>query len=242
MMIELTKSEQTHEDDNWIYGKTFTRLSENHPWVEFTGGWIKTKQPVWFSKSTQNILSEHFNITATSRRALDLESFFEGDINGWYYLAAATDGTDEVVKWILGPIAAYMNETELSFTDMRRKLPADYLKSFLEYLRTSKFDKGFSKDIFNEFLLHGISFNEDNRRLTGYEVLDKIISNPKYKAVDSSELDSIIDIVISNNAAMAESVKENPKVIQRFVGLVMKEAKGKATGEVVLNKLKEKLL
>lgn len=238
----LIKTEQTHEDNDWIYGRTLVRHSDNDEWQEYPGGWQKLKKSLWISKSPLKILSDHLNITTSPRRSTDLESFFDGDLNCWYYLHAASDDTEESIKWILGPIAAYLNETEKSFKEIRVTFPADYLKCFIEYQKNGKFDKGFSKEIFHEFLITGVQFTEESKRLTGNQSLDKIISNPKYKAVASDELDIIIDNIIAANSDQAIKAKDQPKVVQWFVGQVMKASKGKATGEVVLNKLKERLL
>lgn len=236
-----TRDETTHEDDIWIYGKTYVQYVKDGEWEEYNGTWCRLKSKLWISLPPQQLLEQHLNIKTEKRRSTDLEAFFDGNINGWYYLSVASDGTDEAIKWILGPIAAHLNETSKTFAEIRTSFPADYLYCFIEYLKTNKFEKGFSKEIFHEFLINGIQF-EDDVRLTGYQSLDKIISNPKYKAVATDELDAIIDSIIVANPDNTSKAKTEPKIIQWFVGQVMKAAKGKATGEVVLNKLKEKLL
>jgi len=54
---------------------------------------------------------------------------------------------------------------------------------------------------------------------------------------DSSEIDIIITKIIEANPEQAAKVKNEPKLIQWFVGQVMKVAKGKAPASIVLEKL-----
>ena len=190
---------------------------------------------LWFTKHPADILKT-FGITTERRRAEELESLFDGSLSGYYYVAAASDGTDEAIKWIMGAVAAFLNEQKLPFPAVHRVMPSDYLRTFIEYLKTNKFEKGFAKDVFAELLKADqhvdvdlnemtptemdVLVKEDHwtHRRTGPEVLDKIISNPRFKVADSSEIDTIIDGVIAANADKAAKVAEQPQLVQWFVG------------------------
>lgn len=215
--------------------------------------------PLWFTKEPHGIC-ESIRVSIDPRRARELSDLFDGDIGGWYYLSAASpDGGDEASKWILGAIAAKLNEIKKSWSHAYRIMPADYLASFVSYLKAGKFERSFAKDVFSELMLHGevfeapIELRDDMtptevqtwvddcgpRRLGGNEVMDKIIGMPRFKAVDESELDTIIGDLIKTNPDQVAKARVNPKLVQWFVGQVMKASKGKAPAQTVQAKLAE---
>lgn len=197
-------------------------------------------------------------ITIDKRRAWDLEKLFDSNLNGWYYLYAASDGTDEAAKYILGAIAAKLNELGKDFSYARTLVPADYLASFILYLKNNKFDRGFSKEVFAELMSQGEQFrtielvdemtpaevqewiDHPIRRLRGDEVMEQIVKMPKFKATDGDELTAIIDSVIAANQEQANKISENPKLLQWFIGQIMKAGKGKLSAPVVQEKLKQR--
>ena len=214
----------------------------------------------WTSLTPHGIC-QAMGIDIDKRRANELSNLFDGNVNGWYYLWGASrgDGTDESAKWILGAIAAKLNELGVGFDHARTLIPSDYLNAFVLYLKSGKFDRGFSKEVFAELmLLRGEQFRTIEltdsmtpaevqewidcpiRRLRGDEVMDAIIAMPKFAATNSDELDALIESVIVANAEQASKVSENPKLVQWFVGQVMKAGKGKVTAPAVLDKLKQR--
>lgn len=214
------------------------------------------KKPFWFTSHPADMLTS-LGVSTERRRAEELESLFDGDLSGYYYVAMASDGTDEAIKWVLSALAAHLNEKSLSFSAIYQVMPADYLRSFIAYMKNGKFDKGYAKDIFTALLkadrFADVDFTDDmtpaevdalieadcwTRRLTGSEVMDKIVADPRFKAAASSEIDAIIDSVLAANADQAAKVPGQPQLVQWFVGQVMKAAKGKATGPTVSEKLK----
>ncbi len=215
----------------------------------------------WFTKSPFGICQE-LGITIDPRRASELSDLFDGDIGGWYYLSGASkDGTDEASKWILGAIAAKLNELKKPWKHANRLVPADYLNSFVLYLKEGRFERSFAKDVFAELMSRGEQFTTPTielhdewtydevkawlddpwpKRRGGNEVMDEIVAMPRFKAVDASELDTIIDDVLAANSDQVTKAQENPKLVQWFVGQVMKASKGKAPAQVVQEKLKER--
>ena len=213
----------------------------------------------WFTKSPHGICQE-MGITIDPRRANELSDLFDGDIGGWYYLwGASQDGTDEASKWILGAIAAKLNELKKPWQHARQLVPADYLNSFVLYLKEGRFERSFAKEVFAEIMRHGerfttIELRDDMtpaeaqawvgdpgpRRMRGDEVMDEIIAMPRFKAVGADELDTIINDLLLANPEQVAKARENPKLVQWFVGQVMKASKGKAPAATVQEKLKER--
>jgi Asp-tRNA(Asn)/Glu-tRNA(Gln) amidotransferase B subunit len=212
----------------------------------------------WFTKTPHGICCD-LGIAVDPRRAKELSDLFDGNINGWYYLSAATpDGTDEAAKWILGGLAAKLNELRVGFDQANRILPADYLSAFVSYLQNKRFDRSFSKEVFAELIKTGERFVEIQlsdqmtaaevqewfpiKRLSGQEIMDSIICMPKFKASSADEIDDMIESVIASNPDAAAKVSLQPKLLQWFVGQVMKASQGKASAPVVLEKLKQRFV
>ena len=215
--------------------------------------------PHWVAKEPHEICHD-MGITVDKRRAWELSKLFDGNINGWYYLAAASrgDGTDEAAKWILGAIAARLNELGKPFSHAYHVIPPDYLNAFIFYLKSGKFDRGFSKEVFSELMSQGQRFRIIElvdemtpaevqewidcpiRRIRGDEIMDVVVAMPQFKATSGGEIDELIESIISANAEQASKVPENPKLLQWFIGQVMKAGKGKAPAPVVQEKLKQR--
>jgi Asp-tRNA(Asn)/Glu-tRNA(Gln) amidotransferase B subunit len=85
-------------------------------------------------------------------------------------------------------------------------------------------------------------FDEDNNPfLLGDFVIDLIISHPRFKVADSSEIDLIIQKVLDDNPEQALRAKTDQKLVQWLVGQIMKAGKGKAPAITVQEKLKNLL-
>jgi Asp-tRNA(Asn)/Glu-tRNA(Gln) amidotransferase B subunit len=252
------RSEITSETETTILGKTFVQMTDDGPW-EFLSNYYQSKTDLWFSGKPQQILSR-IGIETTGARADEFSDLLDGDLGGFYYVAAASDGTDEALKWIMGALAAELNARSLPFSKASQVLPADYLHTFVSYLKEGKFEKSFAKEIFAE-LIRAERFTDkeaswevwvagygsvplvypESRYISGWEHMERICADPRYKASDASEIDSFIEAVIAANPDQVAKLAEKPSLIQYFVGQVMKAAKGKAPAPVVLSKLKERL-
>lgn len=222
-------------------------------------------EPFWLSLSPHKIC-EKINIQIDRRMAEELANLFDGDVSGWYYLSVASiDRSDEAAKWMLGHLAARLNELKKPFNYIYRLLPPDYLGAFVDALVAQRFHRSFAKSVFAELLEIGVQYevkeildemtpeNFDEymkfiniyplgiRRISGDEVLDKIISDPRFKAIDNNEIDGIIKSVIAANPEQAAKAKINPKLIGWFVGQVMKASQGKAPASDVQEKLSKAL-
>jgi Asp-tRNA(Asn)/Glu-tRNA(Gln) amidotransferase B subunit len=275
------RHEVISETDTMVFGKTFVQMSDDGSW-DFASEFYKSKTDQWFIGKPQAVLAR-IGITTTPARADELADLMDGDVGGFYFVARASDGTDEAIKWIMGSLAAVLNERGLPFSKVHQVLPADYLNAFINYLTTGKFEKSFAKEIFTALIAAPVWVDDgiweepsglvsllewdehqvavaaiDSRRAKGYENpvsptagfrrvsaeerLDEIIANPRFKAVDESEIDSIIEGIIVANPDQAAKVAEKPALLQWFLGQVLKASKGRAPPQVVKSKLEQRLL
>jgi hypothetical protein len=177
---------------------------------QYLSTYMKLREPLWFLAPPREILAQH-DIEVDQATADQLEDVFPG-VDKYYYLYyLSTHDYKEAIKWILGPIASIAAKTGDSIP---RICPAYILGEFVDALAAEKFPKHFAKEIFNRVL------TEDNRSLT------RIIADPKYMAVDTSVVDGAVEAVIADNPYKVEEAKANPKLVQWFVGQVLKANKG----------------
>ena len=114
---------------------------------------------LWFTKEP-HALCQELGISIEPRRARELQDLFDGDIGGWYYLwGASRDGSDEASKWILGQLAAKLNELKKDWQHASYLIPPDYLAAFVEYLKAGQFERSFAKDVFAEIMNRGVQFH-----------------------------------------------------------------------------------
>jgi uncharacterized protein (DUF433 family) len=80
--------------------------------------------------------------------------------------------------------------------------------------------------------------------IDGRTAVHRLSEDPRFKAADTSEIDALLDEVIAANPDNAAKVKDQPKLVQWFVGQAMKAVKAKGLPPmpppVVLEKLKAK--
>jgi Asp-tRNA(Asn)/Glu-tRNA(Gln) amidotransferase B subunit len=235
------RHEITSETDILVIGKTFVQMTDDGPW-EFASTFYRSKENLWFIGKPHEILAR-IGITTTPARAQEFSDLLDGHLGGFYYVAGASDGTDEAIKWIMGSLAAVLNERSLPFSKVSEVLPADYLYTFISYLKTGKFEKSFAKDVFVA-LLEAPRFDSPDHavRLPPETVLDKVIADPRFKAVDANEIDSFIESIIAANPDQVAKVAEKPALLQWFLGQVLKASKGRAPAQVVKSKLEQRLL
>ena len=232
----------TSSDDRFEYGSTYEVSDDGNE--TFVTNWSRMKNDLWFIGNPSDILGR-LGVTCTdAKRANDLSNMFDGDLSGYYYVAGASpQGSEEAIKWILGGLAAHLNEKGIPFTKINTILPADHLRAFCACLESGRLGRSFAKEAFADLLKANRFIDNDGGetvRLSGETVMDKIVTDPRFKAVDSSIIDRIIEEVIAANPQQAEKAKTDPRVIQFFVGNVMKASKGKSDPKIVQEKLKER--
>lgn len=265
------------EDDTWWYSERYLRKSISSNWEKQPGLSVQLKESLWVTWSMQKIFRSH-DIEVDKRRAEEFENLNSesGGLEGLYYaIAACEDGTDEALKLIMGPIAAYLNRTGQQLRDMPGILPGHYLAGYVAAIKDGRLDRGYAKeslayllerkvkfvdpftrhvdalmeldqeqestwDLWCEWIDQQLDPNLTIRMQTPEEVIAEIAHDPRFKAADASEVDGIIDAVLAANAEQAAKVAENPKLVQWFVGQVMKAGKGKVPATTVQEKLKQR--
>jgi Asp-tRNA(Asn)/Glu-tRNA(Gln) amidotransferase B subunit len=199
----------------------------------------------WFSEPPQEIL-RLLGFDVSYSKAKEIESVVDGNIAGWYYISALND---EAIKWLLGPIMVESKSRGVYFTKI---IAASLLAEFGRYIIQGKIDKAFTKDIFSELLsittdypkVDEVSFEEYEKygynqyyylsvRKRPRHILDDMLSDDKYKVSSDIDVLFFIDETIAENLDQFEKLKTNPKLLNWFVGQVMKKAKSKFSAEKV---------
>lgn len=138
----------------------------------------------------------------------------------------------KVANWIIGSIAAYLNENKQGITDT--KLTAGMLAEMVSHIEKGTISDNIAKnDIINELLANGDQ----------YKSVEEFIEKKGLAQItDTSEVESIIQGILDNNQKQVEDFKAgNQKIRGFFVGQVMKATQGKASPQLV-NQLLDKLL
>jgi aspartyl-tRNA(Asn)/glutamyl-tRNA(Gln) amidotransferase subunit B len=135
----------------------------------------------------------------------------------------------KTANWIVGPIAAYLNENKKSLHET--KLSAKLLAEMISLIEKGTVSDNIAKnDIINELLENGNGVSE------------LIESKGLAQITDTSAIEEIVKEVLADNADQVEKYKAgNQKLQGFFVGQIMKKTQGKASPQLV-NELLEKLL
>ncbi len=206
--------------------------------LELHSDWVKNIKPLWFAGNPLDRM-RNVGVETTSERAHEFEQAIDEDPSGgYYYLAVAARGGngDEALKWIMGALAAELNVRKLSMGAISRLMPASVLGHFVNLVGEGKIDRTFTKVIFSELISWEYTVGEDH--LTR---VDALVTEPRFKALDRSALEAMLDQIIASNLDQFEKAKENPKLIQWFTGQAMKASGGKASAPVVMEIMTERL-
>ena len=100
-------------------------------------------------------------------------------------------------------------------------------------------DDGYIKNSsdYNILVLIDLTITEYGQIRFGEKFVSNLISEPKYKLTNSSDIDILIAKVITENMDKVSQVKDNPKMISWLTGQVMKTLKGKGNGQDITNKI-----
>jgi Asp-tRNA(Asn)/Glu-tRNA(Gln) amidotransferase B subunit len=199
--------------------------------------WYQFEAPRWLSGSALDLMAE-IGIETDMKSAVAFTEASDSSFGPLYYLAvAAQNGVGvEALKWVMSNMAAELNIRKLSFADLGTLVPARVLNSFLLYISKGIIDRSFAKPVFAELIQCEFSLTDD-----GYVELDRLSLDPRFKAADESVIDDALDAIIAANPDQFEKARENPKLIQWFVGQAMKATQGKAKPPVVIEKMQQRL-
>jgi Asp-tRNA(Asn)/Glu-tRNA(Gln) amidotransferase B subunit len=229
---------------------------------------------LWFTLQPHEIC-ELIGINTTKERAQNYADFIEDcvGITGWDYLAYSSMNIsldvsekedDEVLKWILGPYAEYLNKHNISFKQSLelKTLPPKYLKSFITAIKNNLIYDSFRKNVFfdlcnfdkiaNEYMeiksFNYIDKNGNNGsiecpikhyHISPDDLILKILDAPEYLKPDNSLIDDIISKVFNENVDKVIESSDNPKTLQWLVGQVIKASERKISGKDALQEIKK---
>lgn len=156
--------------------------------------------------------------TLTKER--DISDYFEMCIN------LGIDAQD-ACNWVTGNIIAYINKYELNINDLY--LTPEMLKFIIDNVKNGTISSKQAKEVFFKVL--------DEKKEP-----NNFISKENAQISDESELERIIDDIISYSASQVEQYRSGrDRLFDYFVGQVMKNTKGKANPIITKELLHKKL-
>ncbi len=154
--------------------------------------------------------------------------------NSDYFEKCVELGSDvkQAANWVNGMILSYLNYNEISIKNFY--LTPEMLKELIDLIDSKTISSKQGKDVFYKCI-------EDKK--SPKQVVE---DEGMMQITDTSEIESIIDGVINENLEQAKTYDPtNPRILDFFVGQVMKKSRGKAnpamSREMLANKL-EKLV
>lgn len=228
------RSVVSHIVNGFENGWRESRKDADSPWTrDLHSDYVKNIYRFWFQSAPVKIMRDHMGFDTTWERANEFSGASDSNPDLWYYLAAASPPNtgDEALKWIMAALAAEAKVRGLNFTDIPSILPASKLRLFVEGVADGRIDRTFTKTIFAELL-------EKQHDADDFAAL---IAEPRFKAISTDDLEPIIDKIIADNPDQFEKAKLNPKLVQFFVGQVMKATQGKAPPPKIIEIMTRKL-
>ena len=147
-----------------------------------------------------------------------------------YFEKAVEIGCDvkQAANWINGMILSYLNTNEISIKDF--SMTEEDLKELIDLIESKTISSKQGKDVFYKCL--------EDKKSPKQVVKDEGMM----QITDSSEIESVIDEVINENLNQAKTYDpENPRILDFFVGQVMKKTRGKANPAMSREMLAKKL-
>ena len=147
-----------------------------------------------------------------------------------YFEKAVEIGCDvkQAANWINGMILSYLNTNEISIKDF--SMTEEDLKELIDLIESKTISSKQGKDVFYKCL--------EDKKSPKQVVKDEGMM----QITDSSEIESVIDEVIEENLTQAKTYDPtNPRILDFFVGQVMKKTRGKANPAMSREMLAKKL-
>ena len=150
--------------------------------------------------------------------------------NSDYFEKVVALGTDpkSAANWVNGMILSYLNYNEITIKDFY--MTPEMLKELIDLIDSKTISSKQGKDVFYKVI-------EDKK--TPKKVVE---DEGMMQITDEGAIQSVIDEVISENPNQVEQYDpQNPKLLDYFVGQIMKKTKGKANPASARTMMKEKL-
>lgn len=140
-------------------------------------------------------------------------------------------GTDpkKACNWVTGMLMGYLNETELKIEEVPVK-PV-MIKELIDLIDNKTISSKQAKEVFADMIESGKMPNEIIKEKGMMQITD-----------DSAIKDVIMEVLKENDAQAREYNPEKTRMIDFFVGQVMKKTRGKANPAKTMEMLREELL
>ena len=232
---------------------------------EGIGELVRVEDPrksFWFSLTATKIFEDKLGLPPINPgKFRDLMDFADTDIELWTYLARLTNGhahlTDEVVNFILGPLAATLKERSgnpekggviLGFRDREKIVPEDAVVEMFQAVAMGLVPKSVRKELdafmVREFASKLEETEADYRhwavRMVFWKKLGELMEG--VLAAANVDIGSMVDKVLADNPKQAAAIKDDPKLIGWCMGQVMKASPTKLDPNEVRAVITEKIL
>lgn len=212
---------------------------------EGIGELVRVEDPrksYWFTLTATKIFEDKLGLPPINPgKFRDLLDFADTDIELWSYLASLTNGhphlTDEVVNFILGPLAATLKERSgnpekggviLGFRDRDKIVPEDAVVEMFEAIAMGLVPKSIRKELdafmVREFITKLEETEADYRhwaiRMVFWDKMAELMEG--VLAAASVDIGAMVDKVLADNPKQAAAIKDDPKLIGWCMGQVMR--------------------
>ena len=152
----------------------------------------------------------------------------EKDISD-YFEECISINTDpkQATNWINGMVLSYLNANDITIDEL--KLRPNNLKELIDLIESKTISSKQGKDVFNICVENGKS--------------PKVVVKEEgmLQITDSEEVRKIVLDTMNSNLEQVNNYKTNPRVLDFFIGQVMKNSRGKANPEITRKVLSEEL-
>ena len=146
-----------------------------------------------------------------------------------YFEECISINTDpkQAANWINGMVLSYLNANDITINEL--KLRPNDLKELIDLIESKTISSKQGKDVFNICVENGKS--------------PKVVVKEEgmLQITDPEEVRKIVLDTMNSNLEQVNNYKTNPRVLDFFIGQVMKNSRGKANPEITRKVLSEEL-
>ena len=146
-----------------------------------------------------------------------------------YFEECISINTDpkQAANWINGMVLSYLNANDIAIDEL--KLRPNDLKELIDLIESKTISSKQGKDVFNICVENGKS--------------PKVVVKEEgmLQITDPEEVRKIVLDTMNSNLEQVNNYKTNPRVLDFFIGQVMKNSRGKANPEITRKVLSEEL-
>ena len=133
-----------------------------------------------------------------------------------------------LANWVISELLRELSDSGTSIEDC--KISPEQFAAMIQLIENNTISGKIAKDVFAEMFATG----KDAKVIVKEKGLEQV--------TDTGAIEAFVDEAIANNAPQVQQYKDgNAKVLQFFVGQVMKLSRGKANPQMVVGLLKQKL-